>query len=161
MRRPLKIFLTLSFAAALAVNLSGCSASTTTDAEQVEYNQKKDPAPADPGGGTPIEEASSGSGNTVVTAPLARDSVTSPLPVSGRARAFENTVNIRLTNADGQILAETFATADGDLGDFGKFSAMLEFAATSSGQGTLEVFQISAEDGSEQDRVVVPVNFDR
>jgi hypothetical protein len=161
MNRQRKTLLVLALSLALTIGLSGCSAFKTPDAKQVDYGQETEPAPADPGAvSTPIEEASSDSGNTVVTTPLARASVTSPLTVSGRARAFENTVNIRLKNADGEILVETFATADGDLGRFGEFSAVLEFTAT-SGQGTLEAFQISAEDGSEQDRVVMPVNFDR
>jgi hypothetical protein len=162
MDKQKKAFLALALAFALTIGLSGCSSFNEPDAEQVEYDQEKSGAAADPSAGdTPIEEASSKSGHTVVTSPLAQAPVTSPLTVSGRARAFENTVNIRIKDANGEILAETFATADGDLGRFGEFSTAINFDATTANKGTLEVFQISAEDGSERDQVVIPITFAR
>lgn len=94
-----------------------------------------------------------------VTAPNAGDKVTSPITLHGSASVFEGTVNYRLKDAAGNILAEGFTTAL--MYEFyrGDFDASIPFDSTAAGQGLLEVFTISAKDGSEIDKVIIPVTW--
>lgn len=109
-------------------------------------------------------ESVSESGNVRVTEPASGGTVGLPLVIRGQARAFENNVNWRLRDQDGTTLAEGFATADApDVGQFGAFSVSSSYSqprGTRGTRGTVEVFTTSAENGSEQDRVSIPVSFD-
>lgn len=106
------------------------------------------------------QEIKSDSENTIVTNPKENDVIKSPVEITGRAIAFENTVNIKIKDNAGNILAETFATTDSlGPGEFGDFSVHVDFEETDQEKGFIEVFQISAEDGSETDKVTIPVTF--
>ncbi|MCR4400057.1 MAG: Gmad2 immunoglobulin-like domain-containing protein [Syntrophomonadaceae bacterium] len=94
-----------------------------------------------------------------VTSPAPGAKVASPLTVTGSARVFEATVNLRLRDAEGREVVETFTTATAGAPSRGDFTAQLEFALPATETGTLEVFWYSPEDGSEQDVVQVPVSF--
>lgn len=94
-----------------------------------------------------------------VTAPAPEARVRSPLEVRGSARVFEGTVNLRLVTEDGRQLAETFSTATAGAPGRGDFQATLAFTPPRGGKGYLEVFWISPNDGSELDKVRVPVRF--
>ncbi len=85
--------------------------------------------------------------------------VNSPLTVQGSARVYEATVNLRLIDRDGEVLVDTFTTATAGGPARGEFEAVLEFPAPSTGEGHIEVFWISPKDGSEQDKVNIPVKF--
>ena len=85
--------------------------------------------------------------------------VNSPLTVQGSARVYEATVNLRLIDRDGEVLVDTFTTATAGGPARGEFEAVLEFPAPSTGEGRIEVFWISPKDGSEQDKVNIPVKF--
>lgn len=101
----------------------------------------------------------SASENIEVLNPRSGDSVKSGFRVEGNARTFENNVRIRLTDADGNILINTFTTANAeDIGQFGPFEKIINFS-TDSKSGTLEIFQDSAKDGSEIDKVEIPLLF--
>lgn len=108
---------------------------------------------------TSNKEVKSESGNTIVTSPGENDVIGNPVKISGSAIAFENTVNIRIKDKNGKVLTETYATTDGDIGEFGDFEALVEFEKSDAGEGAVEVYQISAEDGSEDDKVIIPVKF--
>ncbi|MFO0702393.1 MAG: Gmad2 immunoglobulin-like domain-containing protein [Candidatus Andersenbacteria bacterium] len=98
--------------------------------------------------------------NIRVTAPAPYANVTSPLTVQGQARVFENVVNLRLLDANGNVLVETTTMAHSpDVGQFGSFSIDLPFVHATDTSGSLEVFTISAKDGSEVDKVTLPVTF--
>lgn len=100
------------------------------------------------------------SANIKVTAPEAYATVTSPLTVEGEARVFENVVSLRLLDANGNVLVGTNTTAQSpDVGQFGPFSVDLPFDHPTGTTGTLEVFTTSAKDGSEIDKVTLPVRF--
>ena len=100
------------------------------------------------------------SDNISVTSPVPYTSVGNPISVTGSARVFENNVSIRLLDGDGTVLAESFATAEAaDVGLFGPFTLELEYDQNQFEEGTLEVFQGSAADGSEIDKVTIPVLF--
>ena len=97
--------------------------------------------------------------NIEVLTPRTGDIVESGFRVEGNARTFESTVNIRLTDSEKNVLSETFTMADAsDAGQFGPFEKVINFK-TDSANGTLEVFQYSAKDGSEIDKVVIPLQF--
>lgn len=98
--------------------------------------------------------------NIRVTKPAVNASAGLPLVVSGEARVFENTVNIRVRNANGTELVETVTTADApDVGQYGAFSASVNYPAPGTTNGTVEVFTLSAKDGAEIDKVIIPVTF--
>lgn len=98
--------------------------------------------------------------NITVTAPRPNERVGIPLIIEGEARVFENVVNYRLVAENGVELAEGFTTADAlDIGQFGPFRGELMYAAETDGRGTVEVFWYSAKDGSEVDKVIIPVFY--
>ena len=47
----------------------------------------------------------------------------------------------------------------GGSGIWGNYDVALSVGVPSTAQGTLEVFEVSAEDGSERNKVVVPITF--
>lgn len=94
-----------------------------------------------------------------VTSPQPGAKVASPLTVRGTARVFEAAVNLRLLTADGHKIAETYATANAGAPERGVFETRLTFARPAASKGYLEVFWTSPKDGTEMDKVRVPVRF--
>lgn len=94
-----------------------------------------------------------------VNGPKADQKVGSPIEVSGTARVFEGTVNIRLLDNTGKTIAEGFTTASEGAPGRGDFKYLLDFNAASPGQGELEVFWKSPKDGKELDKVSISVNW--
>ncbi len=90
-----------------------------------------------------------------VATPLGGDEVSSPLTVSGMSNTFEATVYYRLT-ADGAVLSEGFTM--GGTGDWAPFEAVIEFDNACCTELLLEVFEISAADGSEKSLVSIPLS---
>ena len=83
--------------------------------------------------------------------------IASPVTVTGFANVFEANVNIRIRDAAGNILRETFTTATCGTGCWGDFSETLAFEVPGRRQGRVEVLTYSPKDGSEQDLVSIPV----
>jgi Immunoglobulin-like domain of bacterial spore germination/Sporulation and spore germination len=80
------------------------------------------------------------------------------LVVTGEASVFEGNVSLRLRDGDGRVMAQGYTTAATGAPGRGPFSGALSFTAPGSPQRwTLEVFEVSAEDGSVVYRVHVPV----
>ncbi|MFA5777541.1 MAG: Gmad2 immunoglobulin-like domain-containing protein [Parcubacteria group bacterium] len=102
----------------------------------------------------PVEEP-----NIVVFDPKENAKISSPFDVTGKARVFENMVSIRLKDKSGKVLFQ--GTTDAKSPDAGKFGLFQEEIAYSTVQaeGILEVFESSAKDGSEINKVVIPVKF--
>lgn len=98
--------------------------------------------------------------NIVVEQPEALSTVTSPLTVSGEARAFEGTVDVEL-RGDGldEPLASGFVTGSGGP-DLGPFEGTFEFDQPDVFAGALVLFTLSAEDGSVVEASVMRVLFD-
>ncbi len=102
----------------------------------------------------PVEEA-----NIVVFSPKENAKISSPFEVEGKARVFENVVSIKLKSESGKILFQGTTDAQSpDMGKFGLFQEEIKYT-TSETKGTLEVFESSAKDGSEINKVTVPVKF--
>jgi murein DD-endopeptidase MepM/ murein hydrolase activator NlpD len=80
----------------------------------------------------------------------------SPIEVIGLSQTFEGAVNLRLTAEDGTVLAKRF-TMGGSVDGFDFFHTYLRFTVSEQIAATLEVFEISAEDGSELHKVTAPL----
>lgn len=109
----------------------------------------------------PAEAIVSESGNVKVFEPQANAKVGSPLLVRGEARVFENTIQFRLKDNQGNEITQKFVTYESDeVGEFGSFGELLIFKDIDADEGVLEVYSISAEDGSEINKVEIPVKFE-
>jgi len=94
-----------------------------------------------------------------VTSPVKDQVITSPVTIRGNARVFEATVSFRLKDAAGNVLAEGFTTAAEGAPGRGDFEGELAFKPEGSGQGQLEVFEVSMKDGSDRNKVIIPVEW--
>ena len=94
-----------------------------------------------------------------VTAPVANQMITSPVKISGTARVFEATVSYRLKDTNGNLIAQGFTTASEGAPGRGDFRAELTFKPAAAGKGQMEVFWASPKDGSDQDKVIIPVEW--
>lgn len=92
-----------------------------------------------------------------VESPAVGDSVESPLRVWGTANTFEATFMLNIVDPEGAIIAEEVVTATSGTGTRGTFDVTVPFETTSSGMGTLVVFELSAKDGSQINIVEIPV----
>jgi len=100
------------------------------------------------------------SGNVIVTSPTADETVGLPLVITGSARVFESTLNYRLLDTNGTVLASgNVMTAAPDVGMFGDFTITTSYDAPTGATGTVEVFDYSAKDGAVIDLVSFPVAF--
>lgn len=101
------------------------------------------------------------SGELLISTPRPGDTITTPLKVNGLVRGFENKVGMRLKNKDGVVVRETkFTAKQGEIGTFISLGADMIFAQpTVPGDGTFEAFTFSAKDGSEINKVVIPIKF--
>ncbi|MFN2389365.1 MAG: Gmad2 immunoglobulin-like domain-containing protein [Actinomycetota bacterium] len=95
----------------------------------------------------------------VVIEPAPGATVGDPVTVSGNANVFEATVSARVVDSDGEVLDRGFATATCGTGCRGEFTLELSTTGAGTDHGTVEVWWDSAEDGSRQDVVRIPVNF--
>jgi nucleoid-associated protein YgaU len=93
--------------------------------------------------------------------PRAHDIVDDPVEVAGVGTGFEGTLQARLRNAAGnEIALKSFAA--GGTGIWGNFFFRIDVPGVPNrARGTLEVFESSAEDGSEINKRVIPIVFGR
>lgn len=94
-----------------------------------------------------------------VTAPVSGQTISSPVEISGSAMVFEATVSYRLKDDQGNILAEGFTNASQGAPERGDFNGQLAFTATGAGKGQIEVFEVSMKDGSDRNKVIIPVEW--
>jgi hypothetical protein len=71
-----------------------------------------------------------------------------PLVVYGRARTFENNVQVRVRSAAGDSLAQRFTTSVGEMGHHNPFVVEIPFANDPGPKLIVEAFEYSAKDGS-------------
>ncbi|GIJ26655.1 hypothetical protein Vqi01_18170 [Micromonospora qiuiae] len=95
----------------------------------------------------------------VVTGPVIGDRVTSPVTVLGTADVFEATVSVRLLDAAGRQLATAFTTATCGTGCRGAYRVAVGYRLARQQPGTIEVYEVSAADGSRTNLVAVPVTL--
>lgn len=96
----------------------------------------------------------------VVFSPRPNEEVGIPIVLTGEARVFENSFAWRLKNEDESILIEGHGTALApDIGQFGPYEVRINYPEPKSSKGTLEVFEFSAKDGSEINKIITPLRF--
>ncbi|MFI7551309.1 Gmad2 immunoglobulin-like domain-containing protein [Micromonospora sediminimaris] len=95
----------------------------------------------------------------VVTGPVIGGRVTSPVTVTGSADVFEATVNVRVLDAAGRQLATAFTTATCGNGCRGGYRVAVRYRLSAEQRGTIEVYEVSAVDGSRTKVVAVPVTL--
>jgi len=89
------------------------------------------------------------------------DIVDDPVEVAGVGTGFEGTLVARLRDADGNELTERSFQAGGT-GIWGNFFFRIDTPGVpAKPRGRLEVFEVSAEDGSEIHKRVIPIVFGR
>ena len=94
-----------------------------------------------------------------VRQPQPYDLVELPVAVCGVGTGFEGVVAARLRDANGAVLVQVSIPVGGT-GIWGNYSASLDpGGAPATPQGTLEVFESSARDGGDVNKVVVPITF--
>jgi spore germination protein GerM len=84
----------------------------------------------------------------LVDSPASWQFVSSPIQVTGIARAFEANVQWALFDADGLQLVSGFTTASTAGPDWGDFSFAVNYTVDRTQVGTLQVWEESAQDGS-------------
>jgi len=93
-----------------------------------------------------------------VRQPRPYDIVDDPVRVGGVGTGSEGQIAARVRDGHGTQLARASVHAGGT-GIWGNYDAALPVGVPSTAQGTLEVFEVSQKDGSEQNKVVVPITF--
>lgn len=100
----------------------------------------------------------SDSRNIIVDEPWPNSSITSPVAIFGQALSFEGVVGVRIKDGNGTTLTETtLKTASGT--ERSAFSGSVSFDKPKTGEGTIEVYNTSAKDGSDQDKVTIKIKF--
>ena len=107
-----------------------------------------------------------GGDGKVLRQPATRDDYTSQLPVifvdqpawggvadnpariTGVANAFEATFQARIADGDGRGLAQAVVTAECGTGCWGAFDVTIPYTVSAEGWGTLQVYELSARDGT-------------
>jgi hypothetical protein len=84
----------------------------------------------------------------LVEHPTADETVTSPIHVTGNANTFEATFEYDLKDASGKVIAHHFETATSGSGQRGTFDFEIPFTVVSEQDGTLVLFESSAENGA-------------
>ncbi|WP_328417346.1 GerMN domain-containing protein [Micromonospora sp. NBC_00389] len=93
----------------------------------------------------------------VVTGPSVGERVGAPLTVTGTADVFEATVSVRVLDAAGREVAAGFGTASCGSGCRGAYRVVVGWHTAREQRGTIEVYEVSARDGSRINTVAVPV----
>ena len=107
------------------------------------------PCPLNPG---PVNSVAP---SMVIQSPGNGATLSSPLIVTGRARVFEATVSLRLLDADGAVLTETFTMAAEAGPALAPFTGAVPFAVAAATPACLQVFETSARDGSQRNVVQI------
>lgn len=95
---------------------------------------------------------------TAVYSPRPAATVSRTFAVSGVARAFEATVSWRVRDSGGREVAKGFTNASmGSSPLWGTFTFQAQLPATVSGNVTLDVYQASPRDGSDTNKVEIPL----
>ena len=95
----------------------------------------------------------------IITEPHDGEVAPNPVVIAGYANVFEGNVLIRVRDEKGNVIADTFTTATCGNGCWGEFSKRVAFEVGERQEGLIEVFWESAEDGSPQDVVSLPVTL--
>lgn len=76
-----------------------------------------------------------------------------PVVIAGQARTFENNVVLRVRDARGNLIKETFTTAEGEMGQHSPYRGEIWLTRDPGSRITVEALEYSAKDGSERSLV--------
>ena len=97
----------------------------------------------------------------VIRHPQAQDIVDDPIQISGISTAFEGTIQVRVRDRNGvKIVQKIFTVPGGFLWENFQITMPINSIPKTT-LGTLEVFAISPADGSEINKVIIPIVFGR
>jgi germination protein M len=96
----------------------------------------------------------------LVESPLPGEAVEPGFQVTGTANTFEATFNYELRDDAGRVLSEDFVTATSGSGTRGTFRFRVEYELDEPTDGTLVVFELSAEDGSRINEHEIPLRLE-
>lgn len=107
------------------------------------------------------DEQTNENANIMVTSPKDTEEIGRPVTITGRARVFENTISYRIKDEDGFLLVSGSTTYESeDVGEFGDFTITTNYLEPKGKTGTVEVYNASAKDGTDENLVSVPVSFE-
>ena len=95
-----------------------------------------------------------------VDMPLIGSVVGSPITISGVANVFEGNLEFEVSTAGGNVVTGGFTTASCGSGCWGEFSAEIPYVLEAQSNGFVIAYVRSAEDGSRQDLISLPVTLD-
>lgn len=95
----------------------------------------------------------------MLESPLPKSTIGNPVRIRGTANTFEASFIVRITDAAGKIVAEKPVMATSGMGTRGTFNELIKYKAPKHGRGSITVFEPSAKDGSEINKVTIPVNL--
>ncbi len=95
----------------------------------------------------------------LVSHPAIGQRITSPVTVTGTADVREATVNVRVLDASGREIATRFTTATCGSGCRGDYTITVPYKQCAEQRGTVEVFEVSGEDGTRVSTVLIPVTL--
>ncbi len=94
----------------------------------------------------------------LVEGPTPGQTVSNPFRLFGSANVFEAQFNMRLVQGSKILVARSLMASAGT-GTRGTYSSTVRYAGGKPGRATLEVYDISAKDGSRADLVRIPVTL--
>jgi Immunoglobulin-like domain of bacterial spore germination/Sporulation and spore germination len=95
----------------------------------------------------------------LVSSPLIGQRVSSPITIAGTANVYEATVSVRILDAAGAEIATTFTTATCGSGCRGDYSVAITYRMPREQRATVQVYEVSAENGSRIHVVDIPVTL--
>lgn len=151
--------------ATLSVALAGCGG----DGGRQPSDSTSPPAAGATGAGATATGAagtvaSGGTADDPARAPSREiwfDSVSAGNPViaHGHARTFENTVQVRVRDARGNLITEVYTTSAGEMGQHNPFSVRAWLTRAPGNRVIVEGFEYSAKDGSVRSLVADTIEF--
>ena len=139
----------------LAVALAACASDSESGSESGSGPSPTGSPPTTTSGSPTRQPA------IVVTSPSPGDRVSSPVTIQGNADVFEATVSIDILDSAGEPIVRTFTTATCGTGCRGTFSKAVRFVVDTSQEGTIRVYESSAESGKPINVVDIPVTLVR
>ncbi|MGM0877436.1 MAG: Gmad2 immunoglobulin-like domain-containing protein [Bacillota bacterium] len=91
--------------------------------------------------------------------PLPTSEVSTGFSVIGEARVFEGTVQYELQDIQGNVISEGFTTATDSGPEWGDFEISVKYDIDKQTEGTLFIFEESAEDGSRLHEIQIPLQL--
>ncbi|EKD49174.1 MAG: spore germination protein-like protein Gmad2 [uncultured bacterium] len=88
------------------------------------------------------------------------DTVPNPVTISGKGRAFESTIQLRIKDTNGNVLGSGFTTTDAkEMSEKGNFTYVMAYRTPATEYGFVEAYEQSAKDGSDINVFSAKVKF--